>query len=330
METVYATLEISLKNFSGGLNKNTKQIESALGQINNIQLLNPSDKLKHFAQDSDSIKDKIRMKIKIIKNNEILLEEDFFNTILIKNFIFDNPYAAVITQTQDPKHNKSQTQQINLPNKELYTYYIICSFDLSEFDKHKSLIDKNNFYWEIRVFSTDSLNFCKDTSKEDREKAVKDSWENNERGRSEFAKTSRLKFLGINKKNRGEILCPEEQKIVNTERIRKITQSYDNLANFEKINNAAAARKNSNAAAPELKLKTPTNASQQGKNILALSQPVLNEYTKYEKLELRTIKIKPEEHRSYYIRNFINYSTMERTITKGQHVAQSQSNFILK
>lgn len=328
METVYATLEISLKSILNDQNKNIEH-EQDLELTNQKEILYLSAQLKHTAKDPELFKEKMRMKVKIMKNNEILLEEDFFNSILLKNFIFENPYAAVLTQTQDPKaNNKNQNQntQITLPNKELYTYYIICSFDLSEFDKQKSvLIDKNNLNWEIRIFSTESLFFCKDTSKEDREKAVKDSWENSERGRSELAKTSRLRFLGINKKLRGEVLSTEEDKIFNTERVKKVTQSLDNFANFEKINNAAAKRKSN--AAVDLKIKSPSNAAQLKKNSFVPEPIVVNEYAKYEKLELRPIKNKPEEHRSYYIRNFINYSTKERTITKGQYVAQSQSIF---
>lgn len=324
METVHATLEISLKSFINNLNRYIKQ-EPALEQIYQNQIINPSDISNQIPyKDTELFKEKIRMKVKIIKNNKTLLEEDFFNTILIKNFIFENPYAEILTKTQDPKANKNQNQSLPLPNKELYTYYMICSFDLSEFDKHKSLIDNNNLCWEIQIFSTESLSFCKDTSKEDSEKAIKDSWENNERGRSELAKTSRLRFLGINRKLQGEVLSTEEEKIINNERVKKITQSHDNFANFEKMNNAP--KKKSNAVA-EMKIKSPSNAVQQGKNIFVPDLVVPNEYAKYEKLELRPIKIKPEVHSSYYIRNFINYSTRERTITKGQHVAQSQSIF---
>lgn len=304
-----------------------KEDEIITEQNDYNQLLNPIEKSKLINKGPESIKEKIRMKVKILKNNETLLEEDFYNSILIKNFIFENPYSEVLMQSQDQKNNKNQNQQISLPNRELYTYYIICSFDLSEFDMNKSLIIKNNLYWEIRVFSSESLNFSKDTSKEDREKAVKDSWENSERGRSELAKTSRLRFLGISKKNRGEILGQDEEKIINTVRVKKITQSYDNFANFEKMNNADAKRKSTTIN--DLKIKSPSNAIQKGKTILS-PEPVVNEYAKYEKLELRPIKIRADEHRSFYIRNFINYSTKERTITKGQHVAQSQSIFLKK
>jgi len=315
-------LEISLQNFKNDLNKKTNQ-EPALEQINKNKILDASEQSKPIAaRDPEVSEKKIRMKVKIIKNQETLLEEDFFNTILINNFIFENPNCTVLTQTQDPKSNKNQNQQVTLPNKDLSTYYIICSFELSEFDKHRNLIDKDNPDWIIRIFSSETLYFCKDTSKEDREKAVKDSWENIERGRSEFAKTSRLRFLGISKTMRGEALSPEEEKIVNTERVKKITQSHDHFAVTEKINNVG--KKTLNNAA-DFKIKSPTNNVQLSKNNI-VPEPIPNDYAKYEKLELRPIKIKPEDHSSYYIRNFINYSTRERTITKGQHIAQSQSS----
>ena len=45
--------------------------------------------------------------------------------------------------------------------------------------------------WTLRVFSTDTLALAKDTDKEDRERALKASWETTEPGRSEKAKRSR-------------------------------------------------------------------------------------------------------------------------------------------
>jgi hypothetical protein len=47
----------------------------------------------------------------------------------------------------------------------------------------------------MKVFSSETLAVVKDTDKEDREKALKASWETNEPGRAEKAKRSRLKFV---------------------------------------------------------------------------------------------------------------------------------------
>jgi hypothetical protein len=42
---------------------------------------------------------------------------------------------------------------------------------------------KGDVYWRIAVFCTDSTTFIKNTIKEDKEKAIIESWEINEPGR---------------------------------------------------------------------------------------------------------------------------------------------------
>lgn len=75
----------------------------------------------------------------------------------------------------------------------------------------------------MKVFSSETLAIIKDTDKEDREKALKASWEANEPGRAEKAKRSRQKFLLQEKLRKGEQLTEEEMAIVKEvrERIRK-------------------------------------------------------------------------------------------------------------
>ena len=74
-----------------------------------------------------------------------------------------------------------------------------------------------NIGWSIRVFSTDTLGFCQDTSKEDKEKEIIASWEEKEPGRAELAKKSRRRFLLEKKLENG--------KQLNEEEIRKKTDS---------------------------------------------------------------------------------------------------------
>jgi hypothetical protein len=56
----------------------------------------------------------------------------------------------------------------------------------------------------MKVFSSETLAVVKDTDKEDREKALKASWETNEAGRAEKAKRSRLKFVLQERLKKGE------------------------------------------------------------------------------------------------------------------------------
>lgn len=52
-----------------------------------------------------------------------------------------------------------------------------------------------NIHWLLKVVSTETVGVVRDTDKEDREKAIKKSWEDGEAGRSEKAKVARRKFI---------------------------------------------------------------------------------------------------------------------------------------
>ena len=54
--------------------------------------------------------------------------------------------------------------------------------------------ETENINWFLKVFSTETMVFVKDTEKEDKEKEVKKNWEDKEPGRSEKAKKSRKKY----------------------------------------------------------------------------------------------------------------------------------------
>ena len=54
----------------------------------------------------------------------------------------------------------------------------------------------------------------KDTEKEDSEKALKASWEQNEPGRADKAKRSRVKYLAHLKREKGEQLTEEEEEML--------------------------------------------------------------------------------------------------------------------
>ena len=79
------------------------------------------------------------------------------------------------------------------------------TFDLHEWPECKT---ENEFTseitWYMKVFSSETLAIVKDTDKEDKEKALKASWEANEPGRAEKAKRSRLKFVLQERLRKGE------------------------------------------------------------------------------------------------------------------------------
>lgn len=47
----------------------------------------------------------------------------------------------------------------------------------------------------MKIYTSETLAIIKDTDKEDKEKALKQSWETAEIGRADKAKKSRLKFV---------------------------------------------------------------------------------------------------------------------------------------
>lgn len=49
--------------------------------------------------------------------------------------------------------------------------------------------------WVLRIISSDTFAIVKDTEKEDKEKALKQAWEQNEPGRGDKAKKSRTKYI---------------------------------------------------------------------------------------------------------------------------------------
>jgi len=75
----------------------------------------------------------------------------------------------------------------------------------------------------MKMFTSETVALIKDTDKEDREKALKVSWETNEAGRAEKATDSRKRFMLQKKQKAGEELTEEETEFLGAkrERIRK-------------------------------------------------------------------------------------------------------------
>ena len=98
------------------------------------------------------------------------------------------------------------------------------TFDLHEWPNCKTENEETEeVSWCLKIFSSETVAIVKDTDKEDREKALKASWETNEPGRAEKAKKSRQKFLLQQRLKKGEELTEEEMALVKEvrERVRK-------------------------------------------------------------------------------------------------------------
>ena len=87
--------------------------------------------------------------------------------------------------------------------------------------------------WCIKMFNSETLALVKDTDKEDREKALKASWETNDPGRAEKATRSRQRYVLTKKIAAGEELTEEEQEIMKEKRERVRKKDLEEVANVK-------------------------------------------------------------------------------------------------
>jgi len=90
------------------------------------------------------------------------------------------------------KDSLQPTEKIDY-SKILSHYKMICYLDESEIPK--SLLDQKEFEWKINVFASETIGFIKDTTKEDAEKALVQSWEVAYPGRADKAQKARVKYV---------------------------------------------------------------------------------------------------------------------------------------
>jgi len=77
-----------------------------------------------------------------------------------------------------------------------HNYVLQATFDLMEWPEAKTLNEQTeNITWVMKFFTSETIALIKDTDKEDREKALKLSWETAEPGRAEKAAKSRQRYL---------------------------------------------------------------------------------------------------------------------------------------
>lgn len=101
-------------------------------------------------------------------------------------------------------------------------YFLQARLELREWPLCSVLNEETKgLYWVVKSFSTDTIAFIRDTTKEDIEKAIKKEWEDKELGRSEKAKKSRNKYLLSLKKEEGIPLTEAENELLNEPRMSK-------------------------------------------------------------------------------------------------------------
>ena len=230
----------------------------------------------------------IRMICYFMAGEKLIFQKDFENKSLIRNLVLESKPI-----NQKEKDNSIYNKLL------LEAYSIKCVLDIEQCPTW--LLSPNEYkgdvYWKITVFSTDSLTFIKNTIKEDKEKAVIESWEINEPGRKNKAEKSRKKyFVNIKYKN-GEILSPEEEELIP-----------------EKINRKEVIESSSNMLVTNIPPK---------KGLLPQAAQASNSDEKKQD-EVNILKKLPriKNYKSLFMKNFYLYSNQSRVISK----AKSNSN----
>ena len=296
--------------------------ENILNNIKNIQNTNPTAETENDVIE----KSYFRLKLEIFnRENELIYKNDFYNSIILYNMTFD---GNVVAESQgknakklDKKNLEENTSQTNLP------YLLKCTIDCSE-SENKCTDEEymKKISWKILVNSTDTLGFCQDTSKEDKEKEVIASWEENESGRAELAKKSRQKFLIEQKLKSNEELTEEEKEILNQKRTRKTfnksneDENNENVAKGNKKNAGKGNDKNTKKKDEKTKNKNLNeNNDESNKNNL-------NDIAKHLDLNINYNKNidRNSKHSSIYIKNYLSYVYNNRLLTFNSNFVQEE------
>ena len=258
--------------------------------------------------------DLVRLKLELFnKENELILKEDFYNEITLYNLTLE---GNIVQENPSGKGNKKPDKKSpadlgsvpsNLP------YSLVCTIDTTEapwqYVDHDYM---KNIGWNIRVFSTDTLGFCQDTSKEDKEKEIIASWEENEPGRAELAKKSRRRFLLQKKVENGKELNEEEKSFLKEERIRK---SFNKANEEEKDDDKTKGKKKNEKVDKSKKKKEEKPETEKDKE----NYGNLNLQINYNKI---TSNVK--NHSSLFIKNFLSYAYDKRMLTFDNNYEQEE------
>ena len=190
------------------------------------------------------------------------------------------------------------------PNTEIkHNYVIQALFDLHEWPECKTQNDSSaDITWKVKVYSSETLALVKDTDKEDREKALKASWETEEPGRAELASLARQKFVLKKKLAAGEELTEEELAVVKGKRER--------------------VKKNAGEDAGAAKGKAPPKGGKDKGKPPAKGAPVAAAAEEVE--EASVIFPKAEEHINTQIKEFLDHFASSRKIIQSAQEARKR------
>lgn len=144
------------------------------------------------------------------KGKEIAPEEHLTTSRLLLFEIYDGEELIVATKG----HNQALIPHLNLRtnSKELI---MLCKYDIDEWPECKlPTSESQDLNWVLRIISSDTVALIKDTRKEDKEEAIRKSWETAQPGRAEQAKQSRLRYLAYMKSVKNEEMTEHEKELI--------------------------------------------------------------------------------------------------------------------
>jgi len=159
----------------------------------------------------------------------LIYSETGFNKVIVKNILLKG-YPYIPAEQENKKRNIHNTNtnigthsaELPKPAQIPEPFLLVFRFEQDDLPL-PDFLKVDYIYWSIKVYSTDTLGFVKDTRKEDEENSIKNGWEQKEQGRSLKAQVSRSKALLLLKKQKGEKLNEKDERLLNEPREVKLT-----------------------------------------------------------------------------------------------------------
>ena len=278
-----------------------------------------TNKKEKNSQDSNAIyeevelRDKIRMKLEIYdREQNMIYTTDFYNSITLHNIIFE---GNVI---QEVKKGKEKSKEVTIETPTNKPYRIVCYLDSTELPPTFNTIQfQDGFGWKIRVFSSDTVAFAKDTSKEDRERALIASWEQNEPGRAAKAQKSRKRFLLEQQRLKGIKLSEEDEAFLTQPRERKLKENEKVNDVDPKAKDVKGKKKNEKSISKSKKDDDDMENAKDNSNPIGLNPKLFN-------IDFNKQTDKVDQHASLFIKNFLYYAYDDRMIKYDNQYTQEQ------
>ncbi len=270
------------------------------------------------------------MKFSYSNKGDLIRQWKFTNSISVSNCIFIGDLLPDLKK----KKPSGKNEKNDIEEKKFFPYVLLCYIDVQ---KISDLHLPNDLGYVIRFYSSNTISFIKDKTKEEHEKKMKEKWEENDEGRGKLALKSRAKFLIFAKKLKREKLSENELKILNEDRQRRSANEIDHIASQDEIdikNNKKKGKKNEGNKGDkgDNKDKDKKNNAKNKINLLNDDEENMSANIFFNKNIINYInrKSRPlsmsnifkykrpmsKDNKSNFILNFINYSNKERTIYK--------------